>query len=278
MTEDNFQDWIGRTETAEEKVTQRVVSAFNATFDRDPPPAGAPAPLGIHWCLASATVKASALGQDGHPARGNFFPHVPLPRRMWAGGALILHDELLVGDKITRHSKIAAVTMKHGRTGALCFVAVDHEYFSPRGLAIAERQDIVYRPAQNPAAAGPPPVPQQTEAAPAWRRDMRTDPVTLFRYSALTFNGHRIHYDLPYATQVESYPGLVVHGPLQATLLLAFAADCAARRPQNFTFRGLTPLTDPDPFTLNARPVEGGLELWVETGTGRRTMQALAGF
>lgn len=266
----DLQDWVGREEIAADVVTPRLAREFNATLDREDG-----ALLGIHWCLAPPAARTNALGPDGHPARGGFLPPVALPRRMWAGGALTFHDDLREGDAVTRRSRIAAVTMKEGRSGALCFVAVEHEIHTPRGLAITERQDIVYRQAAStpaePAATTP-------SLAPQWREEMRAGPVLLFRYSALTFNGHRIHYDRNYAVEVEHYPGLVVHGPLQATLLLSFAAQCAGQRPRVFSFRGLSPLLDFEPFSLNARRVEGGLELWAETDTGRRTMQALAGF
>jgi 3-methylfumaryl-CoA hydratase len=168
------------------------------------------------------------------------------------------------------------VTQKQGSSGELCFVAVEHEIFSGSGLVIEERQDIVYRAAPSgileiPIAVKPAAVTAQ------WQQAGRADPVMLFRYSALTFNGHRIHYDRDYATGVEHYQGLVVHGPLQATWLLDFAAKCGGVRPATFSFRGLSPLIDLDSFGLHARPVEAGLELWIETA-GRRTMQAFAGY
>ena len=177
----------------------------------------------MHWCLAPAVVPASELGPDGHPARGGFLPPVPLPRRMWAGGELEFFDTLRVGDEVTRTSRIKDVTMKTGSTGTLCFVAVDHELTTPRGTAIRERHDIVYRDViagcrrRPPSRAAPPPVAQHRETHMA-------DPVLLFRYSALTFNGHRIHYDRDYVTKVEGYPGLIFHGPMQAALQIEFAA------------------------------------------------------
>ncbi len=175
-----------------------------------------------------------------------------------------------------RKSRITSIDEKHGSSGRLCFVVVEHEINSPRGLAISERQDIVYREASSgPSPTAPPTVP----LAPAqWRREWRADAVSLFRYSALTFNAHRIHYDRDYATQVEHYAGLVVHGPLQATLLLRFAAECGHAMPKKFSYRGLSPLFDHEPFSLNATAVDDGLDLWIAAGDGRRTMQALAGF
>jgi len=271
----NLLDWVGRTQTGQDELSARLIDCFNATFDHQAA-ADNIAPRGIHWCLSPGIAQQSALGPDGHPARGEFLPPIALPRRMWAGGALTFHDDLRAGDKITRNSRIASVEEKHGRSGPLCFVAVTHEIISPRGLAISERQDIVYRAASSgPSAAVPSPV---SSAPPQWRRACRVDTVQLFRYSALTFNGHRIHYDRDYATQTEHYPGLVVHGPLQATLLQHFAAECAGAAPKQFNFRGLSPLTDGENFTLNARPFDDGIELWSETGDGGLTMQAKAVF
>lgn len=274
---EDFSAWLGREETAEDLITPRLAAAFNATFDLPDSPGALP--LGIHWCLALALAPNAALGPDGHPARGDFLPPIPLPRRMWAGGQLTFHDNLRIGDAITRTSRITAITPKQGATGPLYFVMLEHQIISPRGLAITEQQDIVYRAAQsqpapaNGSQASGSPV-HNLGAKATWRQAMQSGPVTLFRYSALTFNGHRIHYDRDYATSVEHYSGLIVHGPLQATWLLAHAARHGS--PSRFTFRALTPLTDLDDFTLNARAVEGGLELWIETASGARTMRATA--
>jgi 3-methylfumaryl-CoA hydratase len=263
----HLRSWIGRRETVADIVTPRLLREYAAMLDRED---SGTAPLALHWCLAPPAAKATTLGPDGHPARGGFLPPVPLPRRMWAGGRLTLHDRLRSGDAVTRASHIADVTVKEGRTGVLCFVTVEHAITGPRGLAIAERQDIVYRPAEA-APAPPPPAPEPAQ----WRRDMTSGPVLLFRYAALTFNGHRIHYDRPYATEAEHYPGLVVHGPLQATWLLEFAAEIVGRPPKDFSFRGLRPLFDFQPLSLCAGTTETGLKLWVEAN-GAATMEATA--
>jgi 3-methylfumaryl-CoA hydratase len=267
-----LKDWIGRTERAEETLTGELVRRFRATLDDDPgqPETGEPAPLASHWCLAPPVAPASALGPDGHPARGGFLPPVPLPRRMWAGGGLAFHDRLRVGDGVARTSRIADVTVKSGRTGQLCFVTVEHLLSTARGLALSERHDIVYR--GEGAAAFPPP----DAPAAEWREALPADPTLLFRYSALTFNGHRIHYDRRYAQEVEGYADLVVHGPLQATLLLRLAAKALGAPPKRFEFRGLSPLTVGQPAFVNARRTDDGLELWVDH-EGRRTMAATAG-
>jgi 3-methylfumaryl-CoA hydratase len=262
--------WIGRSETTRDTITDRLVREYAAMMDAEPHEVAPPA---LHWCLAPPAAKASELGPDGHAARGGFLPPVPLPRRMWAGGKLTFHNRLRVGDAVQRVSKIADVSVKHGRTGVLCFVTVDHEISSGSGLAISERQDLVYRPLAASAAGKSAP---DELPAPQWRQSRTADPVLLFRYSALTFNGHRIHYDRPYATGVENYPGLVVHGPLQATWLLDFAAALKGATPQQFSFRGVNPLFDFQPFELCARDAENGLQLWVQNGGGLCTMEAQA--
>jgi 3-methylfumaryl-CoA hydratase len=265
--------WIGRSEIAHDEITPRLVRELTATLDRDAVEAEVPVPLAMHWCLAPPVVKASMIGPDGHPLRGGFLPPVPLPRRMWAGGQVKFRDQLRIGDKIERRSRIVDVALKEGRTGVLCFVAIDHEYFTARGLAIEERQDIVYRELRSatPRTSSLPSLP-----LPEWRRIMQASPVLLLRYSALTFNGHRIHYDRPYATEVEGYPGLIVHGPLQATLLIEFAASIKDMPAKQFSFRGIQPLFDFTPFELCARSNDGGLHMWIQTVEGVQTMDAQA--
>jgi 3-methylfumaryl-CoA hydratase len=266
--------WIGRTETTYDSMTPRLVQELKATLNLDSQESqtGSPAPLLAHWCLAPPAAPASLLGPDGHPQRGGFLPPVPLPQRMWAGGRLKFHDPLLVGDEVERRSKIAEVNVKEGRSGTLCFVTVEHNIFSPRGLAIEERQDIVYR-ALAPAAPSVELSCATWPVMPQWRKELRADSTLLFRYSALTFNGHRIHYDREYAMEQEFYPGLVVHGPLQATLLAEFAISIKGV-PKQFDYRGISPLFDFQPFNLCAVEHESGLKLWVRTDSGTQTMEA----
>ena len=280
---DAMRAWIGRTESAADVITPRLVQRLNATLNRDAviPDHGAVVPATTHWCLAPATVPMSGIGADGHPARGGFLPPVPLPRRMWAGGSLVYHDNFRVGDDVERVSKIVDVTMKEGRSGVLCFVTVEHRLSSARGLAIVERQDIVYRDAEAPAPAKPAaaaapaaPPPAPVESVLQW--SFQADPVLLFRYSALTFNGHRIHYDRDYATQEEGYPGLLVHGPLQATILMELATTAKGSVPRQFDFRGVSPLFDGAEFTATAVAAENGLDLFVSDSKGRKTMTARA--
>jgi 3-methylfumaryl-CoA hydratase len=283
---ETLRGWIGRSESASDVITPRLVQRLNATLNRDAvvPESGAVVPATTHWCLAPATVPMSGVGVDGHPARGGFLPPVPLPRRMWAGGSLVYHGDFRVGDEVERVSKIVDVTMKEGRSGVLCFVTVEHRLSSARGLAIVERQDIVYRDAEAPApakpaaaatpAAQPAPPPPAVESVLQW--SFQATPVLLFRYSALTFNGHRIHYDRDYATQEEGYPGLLVHGPLQATILMELATAAKGSVPRQFDFRGVSPLFDGEEFTATAVAAEDGLDLFVSDSKGRKTMTAKA--
>jgi 3-methylfumaryl-CoA hydratase len=270
---DHLRQWIGRSTQASDVVTAQLVRGLRATLflDIGEPKSGDAAPFTVHWCLAQPVVPASELGPDGHPARGGFLPPVPLPRRMWAGGELELIDTLRVGDEATRTSTIKDVTSKTGSTGALCFVAVEHVIRTSRGTAIRERQDIVYRDVTGNASpsrpAAPPPAPQHRETHFA-------DPVLLFRYSALTFNGHRIHYDRDYVTKVEGYPGLIFHGPMQAALMVEFAAHLEGARPKKFSYRGVQPLFDGAEFSINANQTVGGMELWTANAAGQPTMKA----
>lgn len=274
----HLRQWIGRTEQASDAVTVQLVKALRATLFMEPgtPQAGEAAPLTAHWCLAQPVAPMAALGPDGHPARGGFLPPVPLPRRMWAGGQLEFIDAMRVGDEVTRTSRIGDVTEKQGSTGTLCFVTVEHTLTTPRGVAVRERQDIVYR---EPPPVGAAAVPARSAAAPTAAHSRRhlADPVLLFRYSALTFNGHRIHYDRDYVTRIEGYPGLVVHGPLQAALLAEFASEHhGGRAPKTFAYRGVQPLFDGAAFSLNANAADGTMELWTADAADTPTMKATA--
>lgn len=272
---DHLRGWIGREDIAAEPVTADLVRRFRATFDEEPgePRAGDAAPRLLHWCLAQPAALTSALGPDGHPARGGFLPPVPLPRRMWAGGSLVFHDDIRVGDVVRRVSRVEEVTLKHGHTGPLCFVTVKHEVDAAGRAILTERQDIVYRGLE---AGGAPARAPEPAAEGTHRREVAISPPLLFRYSALTFNAHRIHYDLPYVTQAEGYPGLVVHGPLQATLLLRFAAAIHGTPPARFSFRGLSPAFDTAPLTVNAAAEGEKLRVWTARPGGPVAMSAEA--
>ncbi|HEX7043310.1 MAG TPA: MaoC family dehydratase N-terminal domain-containing protein [Burkholderiales bacterium] len=275
---EHLRTWIGKTEVHHDTLPPTPAAALAAALDREdsPGPGDALPPL-WHWIYFLLPLRQSQLGVDGHPKRGGFLPPVPLPRRMWAGGRFEFHRPLYLGAPATRVSRIADVAYKEGRSGPLVFVQVRHEISDDAGLAIAEDQDIVYREAPRPGE--PAAVPKQAPSEFAWRREIRPDPVLLFRYSALTFNGHRIHYDHPYATQVEGYPGLVVHGPLIATLLVDLlrrnVTDAVVSR---FSFRAVSPLFDTGPFHIYGKPAGDGktVRLWAGARDGRLAMEASA--
>jgi 3-methylfumaryl-CoA hydratase len=274
---DHLREWIGRTTEASDIVTEQLIRGLRATLFQEigEPKPGDPAPFTVHWCLAQPVFPMSMLGPDGHPTRGGFLPPVPLPRRMWAGGELEFIDPLRVGDEAKRTSRISDVTMKTGSTGILCFVSVEHIVTTSRGIAIRERQDIVYRDissAPQAASAKPPPPP-----AAKHRETHMADPVLLFRYSALTFNGHRIHYDRDYVTKVEGYPGLIFHGPLQASFIVEMAAKLhGGKAPRKIGYRGLQPLFEGSEFSINANETDDGMDVWTANSAGQPTMKGIA--
>jgi len=274
-----LRQWLGRTERRSDSVHAAPLAALAATLDRDEalPAPGADVPPLWHWLFFTPLARQSQIGADGHAKRGDFLPPVPLPRRMWAGGRLEFLQPLRVGEEVTRDSRIVKVDAKSGRSGELVFVTVRHEVSNARGIALTEEHDIVYR--DLPAPGAPPPTPQPAPSDATFSLEIVPDPVLLFRYSALTFNGHRIHYDRPYVTQVEGYPGLVVHGPLIATLL----ADLLRReqpqaRMRRFAFTAMRPLFDTHAFTLCGR-VDADphhVALWARDHEGLLAMQAQA--
>ena len=277
----HLQSWIGKTETLTDDITAAPVRALSATLDRDDadPVSGTALPALWHWLYFLPHQRQSEIGPDGHAKRGGFLPPVPLPRRMWAGGRLRWHldNSLVVGDAVKRVSRIESVTHKAGRTGDLLFVLVKHELHNAKGLALSEEHDIVYR--ANPQPGDPIPSPQPAEQGAAWTAEVVPDDVLLFRYSALTFNGHRIHYDRRYVTEVEGYPGLIVHGPLIATLLMNLLRNkLPGARLLNFQFRAVRPVFDIAPFKIHGTPSPDGktVELWTQDHEGWLTMQATA--
>jgi 3-methylfumaryl-CoA hydratase len=275
---DHLREWIGRTTEASDIVTAQLVKGLRATLFQEigEPKPGDAAPFTVHWCLAQPVFPMSMLSQDGHPTRGGFLPPVPLPRRMWAGGELEFVSALRVGDEAKRSSRIAEITMKTGSTGILCFVSVEHVVTTTRGVAIRERQDIVYRDissAPQAASTKPPPPPPVAKH----RESHMADPVLLFRYSALTFNGHRIHYDRDYVTKVEGYPGLIFHGPLQASFIVEMAAKLhGGQPPKKISYRGLQPLFEGSEFSINANETDSGMEIWTANSAGQPTMKGTA--
>ena len=273
-----FSGWLGRKTEAEDLVTDRLVASFRATLEPHlaAVPAGT-APLGLHWCLSPRIAPMAELGPDGHPAKNRDLPPVPQPRRMWAGGEIEAREPLRVGDRVHLTSTIANVVRKQGRSGELWFVTVSHDYATERGLAIRDRQDLVYREA-SPALASNSPVTAaaddktEREFSASWT--VTPSPVLLFRYSAITFNGHRIHYDHPYATEIEGYGGLVVHGPLQATLLYNLAACQTGAVPRRFAYRGVSPALVGSDLLIRRGAAEESSSYWTQSMAGLVHMEA----
>jgi 3-methylfumaryl-CoA hydratase len=281
----NLQDWVGRSERATDIVTATPYAALAATLDwptseaQRRPEIGAYLPCLWHWLYFLPLYPQSDIGADGHANRGGFLPPVALPRRMWAGSDFEFHQPLLIGDKLDRTSTIVDVKEKSGRTGSLIFVKVRHE-LRRNGLndvALTEHHNIVYRAAPSPDDAVPSPI-----AAPTlfdWQRKIVPDDVLLFRYSALTFNGHRIHYDRQYVTEVEGYPGLIVHGPLIATMLMdLLQRQLSQAVVQTFEFKAIRPTFDINPFSVQGKVAADGLSvhLWACDHEGWLTMDATA--
>jgi len=273
-------DWIGRTESRADVITAWPIAALNATLDYEAaePAPGDAVPPGWHWLYFLEAKRAGELGHDGHPRRGGFLPPVALPRRMWAGGRIEFRQPLRIGDRVRRDSTLLSVEHKQGRSGDLVFVTVRHEVSANGTVALSEEHDIVYReaakPGDQPVAGKPAP------ARAAWQRALTADPVLLFRYSALIFNSHRIHYDLDYVRQEERYPGLIVHGPLQTTLLLDLCRHHASRPVRRLEYRALHPIFHTERFTVNGNPAADGssAELWTANAAGFIAMAGTAHF
>ncbi|OYU48867.1 MAG: acyl-CoA dehydrogenase [Rhizobiales bacterium PAR1] len=276
----HLSQWIGRSEERHERLAPFPANALAATLDRADPAygEGTSLPPLWHWLHFLPIHAMSDVGADGHAEKGGFLPPVTLPRRMWAGSRFTFHKPLVIGDTVSRVSTIAKVEHKVGRTGELVFVTVKHLLSGAGGLAIEEEHDIVYREAAQPGAAAPAPVAAPIEAD--WRRPIHPDAVLLFRYSALTFNSHRIHYDLEYVTKVEGYPGLIVHGPLIATLLLdGLRRQKPEARVAKFSFRAVAPIFHIDAFSVCGRFIgPGQAKLWAEKVGRALCMEAEAEF
>ncbi len=267
----DWQPWLGKKSTASARLEAEQANRMAVTLDRDPRfQAGDALPPAWHWLYFHDFVKASDLGPDGHPKLGLLMPPVPLPRRMWAGGNLEFHRPLHVGDTVENTSIIRSITPKQGRSGPLYFVSVEHTLRTKDTVNLVEEQTIVYRkldlaPAPSPAQAAP------TDAD--YTREYTLDSTTLFRYSALTFNGHRIHYDVDYCRQVEGYPGLVIHGPLIATLLLDLYVQ-QGRPFKRFRYRAKSPLFLPEAFTVNGKSEGQSARLWAADHAGNLAVEA----
>lgn len=263
MSENNLQDWVGRQERVTEFISashaKKIAFSVNAPIPVD----GKELPLLWHWAYFIDPMPLDELGEDGHPARGGFLPPADNRNRMWAGGRLNFVDDLIIGKEAERITTIKAVVEKEGRTGKLLFVTLEHVYEQEGKVCIIEEQDIVYREPSPPKLVGEEPAPEAE-----WSQEIEPSAVMLFRYSAVTFNGHRIHYDYPYANGVEGYPGLVVHGPLIATKVLqAFIEEHPEKLVTQFNFRGVRPLIAPEPFKVEGMVLEvNSAKLWAQQG------------
>ncbi|TFU01464.1 hypothetical protein EUV02_14415 [Polymorphobacter arshaanensis] len=279
----DWDTWIGREERLSDRIDAGLVTRWLATLDRDAPADGS-VPQGLHWCLGLPDAPTARLGPDGHPRRDDspdsFMPPVPLPRRMWASSKVEFLAPLHIGEAVTRTSRILSITEKSGGSGQLVFVDVGHETAGASGVAVRETQSIVYRGAAAPEAPLSPPAPGAGSFDPsAWHAHRTLTPTEplLFRYSALTFNSHRIHYDLPYATDEERYRGLVVHGPLTATLLLDLARrGLGDNALAGFAFRGLSPAICGEALHLVLRGQGADIELAAFAADGRQIMAGSA--
>jgi 3-methylfumaryl-CoA hydratase len=275
--ETDFRQWIGRTELVDDPLSRAQAQAAQAMLD-EPGAAladGDALPLPWHWFYFLPRAPQAALDADGHPQRGGFLPPIPYPRRMFAGARIQWHQPLRVGRPAQREGDIRDVVMKSGKTGALAFVTVAYRFLQDGVLCLEEEQDIVYR---EPGAPVPAPQAAALPAPPAgcWSRLLQPDSRLLFRFSALTFNAHRIHYDRAYATEVEGYPGLVVHGPLTAVLLLQLVRQSTPRPVRAFSFRGVAPLFDLGPIRLLATPAGDTVALEAQGPDGRAALLATA--
>jgi 3-methylfumaryl-CoA hydratase len=281
MSLEKLREWVGKTQTVEDLITSWPVRALTATFDeKDPPPRpGDPLPPLWHWLFFLEAVPQSRIGPDGHAERGEFLPPVPLPRRMWAGSRFAFDGlPLSIGDTVVRRSEIKSIEPKTGSSGDMVFVTVRHSVSGSRGHSFVEEHDIVYREAAKPGETPREPKPAPPDAT--WSKRLTPDPVLLFRFSALTFNGHRIHYDQPYVTDSEGYPGLIVHGPLLGMLQLELARRSSVGRvPASFEFRALSPMFAGAPLTIGARKeADGSVTTWIANDKGGLAQQGKATF
>lgn len=274
---DFLRTWVGREQTVLDPMTPFPARAWAAALDHAVlPEVGDALPLPWHWLYFLETPTASGTGADGHPKKGGFLPPVPLPRRMWASGELKVSQTLRLGTPASKVSRVQSVSLKEGKTGALVFVTVEHVLSQAGQVCITEKQHLVYR--DMPTQAAPLPPGEVSREVPAWTNTIHPDPVLLFRFSALTYNCHRIHYDRDYAVQQEFYPGLVVHGPLLATLLLDAVATHSPTTPiKTFEFRAVRPTFDLADFQVHGCPGPTGLNLWTSDAQGYVGMSAQVG-
>lgn len=280
---DALREHIGTKIIEEDVASSSPLKGLIVTFDRDEllPGHGEPIPPGWHLVYFPAAARKATLGADGLPTTGGVLPSMPFPRRMYAGTGLTFHDAIRVGEPLRRETELTDLSLRTGSTGPLIFTTQTRRIFTPRGLAIVEESYTVFRDHVQPSGKNGIPKREAPPSDTPWRRTIEADPVSLFRYSALTFNPHRIHYDRIYAQSVEGYPGLVVHGPYSQQCLIDLARDHnPGRMLESFLLRARAPLFDTAPFNVVGRPVDGGrgAELWAVTPEGSIAMQAAARF
>jgi 3-methylfumaryl-CoA hydratase len=288
---EHLRQWVGRKETHHDVATAWPIAAMTATLDRRDPPLreGDAIPEGWHWSYFLETAPASELAHDGHPRRGGFLPPVSLPRRMWAGGRLEFKRAIKVGEQLSRESEILSVEPKSGKSGNLVFVTVRHTVSASNEIAVVEEHDIVYRDAAKPGTGVTPGVPASVRAVPpgkpapanpVWQHDVMPDEAMLFRYSALIFNAHRIHYDIDYCRKEEGYPGLIVHGPLQTTLLLDLSRRHAGKPVRKLDYRAVSPLFHNEKLIVGGIPSPDGAtaQLWTAGPSGHIAMTGTASY
>lgn len=276
----NFAEWIGNKQILADRCEQRSITMLQALFNKKDQPLNAMPHL-FHWMNFLHVVNQAEIGTDGHPNKGDFLPPIPFPHRMWAGGRLEFFQPILIGQALRRVSEISNIQFKQGKTGELYFVTVDHFIYANDILAIKEQQDIVYKTATPSTHVQPKPskVIEQPVLHYSFKHQQQLDSTALFRYSALTFNGHKIHYDRPYSMQVEGYLGLVVHGPLLATLLMQALQDHVPQQHiLSFEFRANKPVFDFNTFYICGDVQAETAQLWIELEDGSIAMQAKATF
>ena len=279
-----FSNWIGKEEVFTDYISSAPIWGFYDVLNIPvkEPQIGDPIPLGSHWCFFLPHVPMNKVGPDGHPKRGSFMPNPPdLPRRMFAGSHLIFHNDIIIGNSIKKIQTIKSISPKIGKSGKLLFVQVEEKFYSKDILSITQINDIVYR--ESPKDINPKKNVLSTETRSfSWNKEIKTNSVMLFKYSAITFNGHRIHYDLPYVTTVEKYPGLVVHGPLTATLLMNLCEKMSpSKKLIEFKFKAISPLFNEELFTLKGEPKDSSnlkWNLWAENNLKELCMEATALF
>lgn len=269
----NLEAWIGKEQSRTQIIDAKQAELMALTLNAEIPKTGTPLPHCWHWAWFNDALPSAELGRDGHAKRGGFLPPVSLPRRMWAGGKIEFKRPILVGKEMTKISTIKSIKQRSGRSGELCIVTIGHQISDADGLCVDEEQNLVFREDPKPDASTS--IPPEPPADADVETTLHPDPVLMFRYSALTFNGHRIHYDVDYARDVEGYPDLVFHAPLTATALCNLGLELIGKSaPSSFEYRATAPLFCNQPVRLRAKKSSIGATLWAETPEGSQAMLA----